>query len=728
MNIVIGLLVSGFCLLPSALPASAPPSALQVSGTVRAIDGAVIAGATVVVRDASREQTVTTDASGKFVVPNVVPPATVDITVRGFAPVHQAITGDTIDIVLTPASVTSSVVVVAGMERSIWRDPQTGATALAREDLDRIPSVTTDEALRVVSGFSLFRRSTSRASNPTTHGVTMRGLSASGASRAAILLDGIPLNDGFGGWVTWTRLPPSAIDYIRIDRGAAGDAFGSDALGGVVRIVGQTGRAPSVSLAALGGSTSVAGIDIAGGRPFGRVSAFGATSWYRTDGVIPVSKEQRGIVDKPGDADWVNAFGRTAVGSGGRRLTVTGWGGRDDRGNGTVLQRNRMSGGTGAVSFESLTGQGVFAARVSVSPNAFYQTFTTVATSRATETLTSTQTTETTTTRALVEYGRSFGFAYLLARGTISRADGTFQEVRPTITVSNDLRDNSEAISVQAGYIPTEAMTIYAGVRHEWRAAPTTGDTRDGTTVGHLAAAVELAPRLHVRGSVASSHRWPTLNELVRNFQAGNILTQANPALEPEQSVAADAAVSVDGRRWQATAGYFWSVVDGAIANVTLTSTLRQRRNTGEAHARGMELDAEVRPLSGVRIRGSATFADARFLHSIEAPLEGKRLPQVPRWSGSISGDVTFLKIFVASAAWHGVSNQFDDDLNRFLLTKGYQLDFRVAGKHGRVGWHLDVDNAFDARVEVGRSGSVTAPLITVAPGRLVRFAVTWRK
>ena len=61
-------------------------------------------------------------------------------------------------------------------------------------------------------------------SNPTTHGVTMRGLSASGSSRGLVLLDGVPLNDGFGGWVTWTRLPPDAISRVDVDRGAEGEA------------------------------------------------------------------------------------------------------------------------------------------------------------------------------------------------------------------------------------------------------------------------------------------------------------------------------------------------------------------------------------------------------------------------------------------------------------------------------------------------------------------------
>ena len=112
----------------------------------------------------------------------------------------------------------------------------------------------------------------------------MRGLSASGASRGLILLDGVPLNDGFGGWVTWTRLPTEAVARVDVDRGAAGDAFGSDALGGVIRIITPRVESPIASVGADFGSTSLASLDLAGGLRRGRLSFFGASSALRTDG------------------------------------------------------------------------------------------------------------------------------------------------------------------------------------------------------------------------------------------------------------------------------------------------------------------------------------------------------------------------------------------------------------------------------------------------------------
>ena len=71
-----------------------------------------------------------------------------------------------------------------------------------------------DDQLKTVPGFSLFRRTSSRVANPTTQGLTMRGLSASGASRGLVLVDGIPLNDAFGGWL-YRVAANSVVDHVR---------------------------------------------------------------------------------------------------------------------------------------------------------------------------------------------------------------------------------------------------------------------------------------------------------------------------------------------------------------------------------------------------------------------------------------------------------------------------------------------------------------------------------
>ena len=95
-------------------------------------------------------------------------------------------------------------------------------------------------------GFSLFRRTSSSVANPTTQGVTLRGMSASGASRTLVVSDDMPLNDPFGGWVYWDRVPLTALQRVDVLRGASGDIHGNDALGGVIRLTTRTSRGAEV--------------------------------------------------------------------------------------------------------------------------------------------------------------------------------------------------------------------------------------------------------------------------------------------------------------------------------------------------------------------------------------------------------------------------------------------------------------------------------------------------
>jgi outer membrane receptor protein involved in Fe transport len=337
-----GSAVAAVVFVAAVLQAPAP-----LTGTIRAADGTPIAAATITVRQDDRILTATSDKAGQYTFADVTLPVVVEVRAPGFGEQSRLVDASPADFTLAPASVRESVVVSSSgfAVASIWRQADTGQTTLIRDDLLLVPAITPDESLKVISGFSLFRRSTARASNPTTHGVTMRGLSASGASRGLVLLDGIPLNEAFGSWVTWTRVPPAAIAEVDVDRGAQSDVFGSDALGGAIDLKSRTGVKPGLaSVAGEGGSHGLGSADLAAGLRRGRWAAFGAMGWLTNDGEIPVEPASRGAVDRPASADWTNALGRLDGTWDRAKLTVAGWGGGEERGNGTVQQWNRMRG------------------------------------------------------------------------------------------------------------------------------------------------------------------------------------------------------------------------------------------------------------------------------------------------------------------------------------------------------------------------------------------------
>jgi len=701
--------------------------AALLSGTVQSSDGKPIEHASVVVLDRSATA-VSTDATGAFSIDVAVFPLILEISAPGFRTIRFGVTASPVSIVLRPLAVTESVV-VTGSAPPAWRDSTTGTTTLSRTDLDRVPAMTPDESLRVVSGFSLFRRSSSRASNPTTHGVTMRGLSASGSSRALIMLDGVPLNEGFGGWVTWERVPAGAIDQVSIQRGPAGDVFGSDALGGVVRLVPAGGARASAQVTGETASLNTRTLGVSGGGPAGRAALFGAASWFDSDGFVPLETASRGVVDAAMDTTWTNAYGRGAVTTSAGRFTVSGWGGRDNRGNGTVLQRNRSHGGTGTASFEGVARGTTMAVRVSRGSNWYEQTFTAVVASRATERLTSTQQIDTDMTRAVAEVSRAIPRGQIMARASLSRTASAFSTIIPatttvaSTTTTRDLRDDNQSVSAQAAVAPVSALTLTAGVRHEWRNAPLTDSTSKEATVLRGTAAWRVNDNISLRGAGATSHRWPTLNELARDFSAGSTTTQANASLLPERARSIEAGVDLGVLGQQITVTAFRSVVHDAIANVTLSQVgstiVRQRRNAGDAHSSGVEIDGEL-GVSILRLRASITFLDAHFRNSQEAALEGNWLPQVPKTSIAITGDLLLPRQHVASIVIHNVSKQFDDDRNAFQLAAATQVDLRLAARWRLIGWQIAVENVGDARLETGKT-----PLVALAQGRAVRFGLT---
>jgi outer membrane cobalamin receptor len=126
------------------------------------------------------------------------------------------------------------IVIAAGEER-IPVTP-TSQYTLGRREIATSGALTIDDVLRQAPGFSLFRRSGSLTANPTTQGVSLRGVGANGASRALVMYDGVPLNSPFGGWVYWNRVPRVSVESAQVFNGGTSDLYGSGALGGVINI------------------------------------------------------------------------------------------------------------------------------------------------------------------------------------------------------------------------------------------------------------------------------------------------------------------------------------------------------------------------------------------------------------------------------------------------------------------------------------------------------------
>src|SRR5439155_13503317 len=152
--------------------------------------------------------------------------------------------------------------------------------------------------LRAVPTFSLFRRTSSLSSHPTSQGVSLRGLGPSGVSRTLVLLDGIPFNDPFGGWVYWTRVPLDNTDRIEIVDGSSSSLYGNYAMGGVINLVPRRPSRRTIEFRPQYGNNNSPKFDVFASDVWGKLGATLDGSVFDTDGFPIVVAGERGAVDK----------------------------------------------------------------------------------------------------------------------------------------------------------------------------------------------------------------------------------------------------------------------------------------------------------------------------------------------------------------------------------------------------------------------------------------------
>ena len=373
----------------------------SLEGVVQDSTGAAVPGAQVELRAKSYSAQTVTDESGIFSFARIPENSgTVTITAKGFQPIDQQWTATAgtpahLTVVLKPLSVNQQVIVTAARTTTRLSDSPVSDLELTRQDLQETPALTLDDALRQVPGFSMFRRSSSRIANPTTLGVSLRGLgSGSASSRALILEDGVPLNDPFGSWVYWDRVPEASIASIEVAQEGASSLYGSEALSGVVQFLTRPPTPAGLSIDASYGNQNTPNLSLwAGGEKDGWFSTFGGEVFH-TDGYYLVPAEDRGTIDTMANSEHGTAdltIGRK-FGSN-DEIFARGVYFDDSRNNGTPYQTNSIRMGEGILGANlSLGNIGSLTLRSYGDFETYHQGFSSVGAGRNSETPTDKQT------------------------------------------------------------------------------------------------------------------------------------------------------------------------------------------------------------------------------------------------------------------------------------------------------------------------------------------------
>ncbi len=209
---------------------------------------------------------------------------------------------------------------------------------LTQADLRAEPRL--DEALASVPAVSLFRRTSSLSANPTTQGISLRAIAPSGAGRTLVTLDGVPLNDPFGGWVIWSQVPTESLSGLDIVRGSGAGPYGAGALTGVISLRERDdGGALDAALHDGGRRLSASGATTVG--PV-RLVASGAHE--TRDGYTPVRGAAAGVADQPLDLEVRSAALRADLSVANAVLSLRAAAFEEDRGSGLAGARAKASG------------------------------------------------------------------------------------------------------------------------------------------------------------------------------------------------------------------------------------------------------------------------------------------------------------------------------------------------------------------------------------------------
>jgi outer membrane cobalamin receptor len=581
---------------------------------------------------------------------------------------------------------------------------------LEKKQLEQIPGVNVDDRLRMVPGFSLFRRSSSLVAQPTTQGISLRGIGSTGASRTLVLWDGIPINDPFGGWVYWTRVAPEELSRVEVSRGASTSVFGDRALGGAIALFTREAERGRVTGSWETGNRNTNAVSAGGSWLTPRWAVSGAGRAFTTNGYYIVAERYRGAADVEanvrftgGDVrlDWLGADERLFT-----KVDVL----VEERSNGTPLQRNSTSLGNAAANYWRQRGRNSVSLLGYHTRGEFRAGFSAIAANRQSERLTSIQSVPSEAVGGAAFWRREQTRWNLLAGGDFQRVEGwSIDTLFPT-----GKRIGGGSLMQHGTFAQTDFSVgmgrIFLGARHQF-----TGQSRQffspsaGWTVGRR--------WWRVRGSAYRSYRAPTLNELYREFRAGNAVTLANAALRPETLFGAEVGLDLMGESRRVAVTVFRNDLRQVVANVTLSVTpqqiTRQRQNAASALGRGVEVE--------VRERWRNWTAEAAYLMADSRFGSGLRVPQIPRHQGSAqltwAGERTLVTFGFRTTAY-----QFDDDLNLFRLP-GFGVS-QLAARH-RVWRNLSLTGAVENLWNREFYSGFTPVPATGAP-RLVRAGLRW--
>ncbi|MGH7503402.1 MAG: TonB-dependent receptor [Longimicrobiales bacterium] len=626
-------------------------------------------------------------------------------------------------------------------------------TVLTRDQIELSAARSLPDLLRTLPGLTFADYQSATAGHPSRQSPAMRGLGGTTSSRALVLVDGVPLDDPFTGWVAWARVPLDLVERVEVVRGGGAGIWGSRAMGGVINIITVSPVASAAQLTLRGGSQSTRAASGSLSRVNGRFAVTAAAEYSDTDGFFVVPEAIRGPIDIPAGTRHGVAFARLRYNFA-PTFTVHLNGDWFDEHRRNATHLGRISTEIGQVNAGARLRHGDH--RWSLDAYAVTKNGNNFASSDSDDRLTETPTIDQYDTPASalgmnIQWSRQLLAAHeITVGGDVLRSAGElYERTRYVAGEFTRLRRSAglqwnRSVYVQDVFTPSPAWRIVLASRFDrWSNRDgergetdiATGDVlvdsrHAARSESHLSYTLAVrqgaAQNLSWRASLYSSFRAPTLNELYRAARAsGGIVLEPGPDLEAERLTGTEAGIDFtpDSRVLIRTTA-FWARLDHPIIEVTLgvagstgqtiepcgfvsrNGTCRQRRNLGASESYGLESEIEVRPGARWTFALSHTWNQTEFTaapgqeHLIGKSNRGQpehTLTARARWADSRIADF--------SLSGRYVGERFDDDLNTLVLESFFTADLRAA-RRLTAHWELftALENVFNTEYAVNRA------------------------
>ena len=735
-------------LAPVALKAQ---SASPLTLTVEDSSGAALPGATVT--SPAGKRLGYTDEAGHLTI-TCSAPCRLTVSSPGFAAQTVSLSAAA-TIHMKPAGTAQQVTVTA--YRAPLGELQSPVTTrlLTQKAIRTTAAITLDSQLAQIPGVQLYRRSSSLVANPTSQGISLRGLGSTAASRTLVVEDEMPLNDPEFGVIHWQEIPELAIRNVQLVRTGASDLYGSSAIAGVINVITARPTSNQIEFSSIQGGEATLDENLlaqAKKGPWGGLLALGVIG---TDGYIQEAPYQRGPVDQPSNVHSQSALLDVEHVHGPLRLFLRGSAYNELRHNGTFYQMNGtrlLRYATGA-DWQTVRNSSVNV-RLYGSDERYRQTFSIISNAptasaptcsyRCGEIPLKLSFIPNNELGGLAQWNKPLRPGLLLVAGA-NVYDARIWDSEDTFTNGGsltNLHDHQRDSGIYAELMWVhKAWTLTGSSREDWFRnydAQLLDFTGSGWTPAssqppkitqalfdpRLGLSRKLSGHWALNASGFRAFREPNPDELYHSFVIGNELTLANDNLRSERATGWQTGVAGQYHWGTIRASYFLTQINRPITAATLdlnSSPIKlMRENLGQIESRGVALDFELEPMPWLAVDGGYQYAHA--VVSRGPQYVGNWIPEVPRNMANLNLRAYKSRLGTLSLQSRLSGRMFDDAANNFLLHGFFQLDAYASRSFGsRFQFVASGQNLFNRTIEVSKTPTTTLGQPRVA---LVGFRV----